>query len=163
MVRPIHVAVARLSRWGKVLLFSGSARPARFVITGGLAGLTQLVLLKILMDHGWNGLIANAVAFLLAAQLNFVLSSLFTWRDRFQGQAVGRRWLIFHASIATMAVVNMAVFAAARLVLPDLMASAVGICAAAAGNFLIGDRLIFRRRTAMIAELDAEQSQESAA
>jgi putative flippase GtrA len=146
-----------------VLLFSRNARPARFVITGGLAGLTQLALLKILIDHGWNGLIANAVAFLLAAQLNFALSSLFTWRDRFQGQAIGRRWLVFHASIATMAVVNMAVFAATRTVLPDLVASALGICAAAVGNFFIGDRLVFRRRMGTVTQIDDKQSRDSAA
>jgi putative flippase GtrA len=163
MARPIRSALARLSHWTSVLLFSRSARPARFVITGGLAGLLQLSLLKFLLDHGWNGLVANAMAFLLAAQLNFVLSSLFTWRDRLPGQAIGRRWLVFHASIATMAVVNMAVFAVARTVLPDLAASAFGICVAAIGNFFIGDRLVFRGRIGRVTQIDDEQSRESAA
>jgi len=86
------------------------------------------------------------VAFLAAAQLNFVLSSLFTWADRQTGQGIGRRWLIFHGSIAGMALANMAVFAVARLVVPDLAASATGIGVAAIGNFFIGDRLVFRAR-----------------
>lgn len=46
-----------------------------------------------------------------------------------------------------MAVVNMVVFVAARTLVPYLAASAAGICAAAVGNFLIGDRLVFRPHT----------------
>jgi putative flippase GtrA len=123
---------------------SPNARLARFAITGGLAGLAQLILLTLFTDHGWPALAANAIAFLLAAQLNFILSSLFTWADRRTGQAIGRRWLMFHGSIAGMAVLNMAVFAALRLVVPDLPASAAGIGVAAIGNYFIGDRVVFR-------------------
>jgi putative flippase GtrA len=126
--------------------FSPGARPLRFAMTGGLAGLTQLVLLKLFTDQGMHALPANLTAFLLAAQVNFALSSIFTWRDRGAGQALWRRWLIFHGSIAGMAVVNMAVFAVARTQMPDLAASVTGICAAAVGNFFIGDRLVFRPR-----------------
>jgi putative flippase GtrA len=126
--------------------FSPGARPLRFAMTGGLAGLTQLVLLKLFTDQSVHALPANAAAFLLAAQVNFVLSNLFTWRDRGAGRALWRRWLVFHGSIAGMAVVNMAVFAVARTMMPDLAASVAGICAAAFGNFLIGDHLVFRPR-----------------
>lgn len=87
------------------------------------------------------------LAFLLAAQVNFVLSGLFTWRDRRTILSWPRRWLLFHGSIAGMAVVNMLVFALSRLLLPDLAASAMGIAVAAAGNFLLGDLVIFRART----------------
>jgi putative flippase GtrA len=135
---------ARLAHRARDIAFSRLARPVRFAITGGLAGLMQLALLKLLTDYGWQALVANVVAFLLAAQLNFALSSLFTWRDRGAGRSLGRRWLAFHGSIASMAAVNLAAFAAARLALPDLVASASGICAAATGNFFIGDRLVFR-------------------
>ena len=126
--------------------FSANARPLRFAVTGGLAGLTQLALLKLFTDQGLHAVAANAAAFLLAAQLNFALSSVFTWPDRGMGQAIWRRWLTFHGSIAGMAVVNLAVFAVARTVMPDLAASVAGICAAATGNFVIGDRLVFRAR-----------------
>ncbi len=63
-----------------------------------------------LTRYGWPTLPANAVAFLLAAQVNFALSSTFTWRDRSAGRGLRRRWLAFHVSIASMAVVNMLVF-----------------------------------------------------
>src|SRR5690242_12470921 len=80
-----------------MLLFSAAGRPARFALTGGLAGLCQLALLSALTRRGWAPDVANVVAFLLAAQLNFVLSATFTWRDRLaraaSWRAVRRRWL----------------------------------------------------------------------
>jgi len=105
------------------LFLSPAARPLRFAGTGGVAGAVQLLLLSILTDHGWNAVLANGVAFLLAAQVNFALSLTVTWRDRHpagtrSGPAtVGwatRCWLLFHGSIAAMALVNMLTFAAAR-------------------------------------------------
>jgi putative flippase GtrA len=87
---------------------------------------------------------ANAAAFLLAAQLNFALSSAFTWRDRFVSHSLARRWLLFHGSIAATALLNMLTFSAARFVLPVLAASAAGIATGALGNYLLGDRVVFR-------------------
>ena len=131
----------------RALLFSETARPLRFALTGGLAGLLQLGLLALLTGRGWPATPANAVAFLLSAQVNFALSVVFTWRDRGTGAALWRRWLMFHASIAAMAVVNQLVFLAARTALPTLAAAAAGIAVAALGNFLLGDRLVFRHMT----------------
>src|SRR5438876_35527 len=115
----------------RVLLRSRAARPLRFALTGGLAGLLQLSLLALLTGRGWPTAPANAVAFLLAAQVNFALSSLFTWRDRRRTAPLWRRWLLFHGSIAAMALVNQGVFLAARMALPALVASAAGIAVAA--------------------------------
>jgi putative flippase GtrA len=56
----------------------------------------------------------------------------------------------------------MAVFAVARLMLPDLAASALGICVAAVGNFFLGDRLVFRRPVP-VTQFDDEQQREPAA
>ena len=75
--------------------------------------------------------------------MNFALSSLFTWRDRRRTAPLWRRWLLFHGSIAAMALVNQGVFLAARMALPALVASAAGIAVAAIGNYLLGDRLVF--------------------
>jgi putative flippase GtrA len=120
-----------------------AARPLRFALTGGLAGLLQLGLLALLTGHGWPTAPANAVAFLLAAQVNFALSSLFTWRDRRRAVPLWRRWLAFHGAIAATALVNQSVFLAARTVLPTLVASAAGIAVAAVGNYVLADRLVF--------------------
>jgi putative flippase GtrA len=132
----------------RALLRSPVARPLRFALTGGLAGLLQLGLLALLVGRGWPAVPANAVAFLLAAQLNFAVSSLFTWRDRQGTVPLWRRWLAFHGAIAAMALVNQGVFLAARTALPTLAASAAGIAVAAVGNYLLGDRLVFRARGA---------------
>ncbi len=150
MIHHLHPTSRGAARSVWKQLFSPRARPLRFAITGGLAGLLQLTLLGLLTRHGWSPLVANTVAFLLAAQFNFVVSNLFTWRDRRTTQSLGGRWLAFHGSIASMAVVNLVVFAVARTMLPDLLASAAGIAAASVGNFFIGDRLVFqsRRRSA---------------
>ena len=122
------------------------------MVTGGVAGLTQLLLLRAALHVGWTPLLANVVAFGLAAQLNFGLSQRFTWSDRRRALAVsaplGQRWLRFHAAIAGTALLNLAAFAATRVVLPDLLAAAVGIGSAALANYLLGDRFVFRPLTA---------------
>jgi putative flippase GtrA len=118
---------------------------ARFIAVGALASALQVALLAFLTGHGWDAFLANVAAFLLSAQVNFALSAAFTWRDRAHGAPLWRRWLLFHGSIAGTAVLNQLVFLLARLALPALLASATGSAAAALGNYLLGDRLVFRR------------------
>jgi putative flippase GtrA len=144
------------------LLLAERARPLRFALTGGLAGLVQLGLLAAMTHHGWPSLPANLAAFLLAAQLNFAVSTLFTWRDRRDNRGIGRRWLAFHACISGMAVLNMLVFVLARAVAPVLLASAIGIAAAAVGNFLLVDRLVFAARKRGPRASNAEQEDPAA-
>lgn len=132
--------------YARTLLLTDGARPLRFTFTGGTAGLIQLALLALLTGQGWPAAPANAFAFLLAVQVNFGLSSLFTWRDRPALTPLWRRWLAFHGAIAAMTALNGLVFLAAHPVLPTLPAAALGIAIAAGGNFLLGDRLVFRVR-----------------
>jgi putative flippase GtrA len=131
------------------------SRPVRFALTGIVAAGAQVTLLAALLAAGVPGLAANGSAFLLAAQVNFLLSGWFTWGDRPRGagsdRTLARRWLLFHASIAGTALLNMLVFAAARRVAPDLAASLAGIAAASAVNFFAHDRLAFRRARARTA------------
>jgi putative flippase GtrA len=127
---------------------TSAARPLRFIGTGAVAAVVQLTLLALFSHRGLDGLMANALAFLLAAQVNFALSSSFTWRDRSRTGSLLHRWMLFHCSISLMAVVNMLTFAVARTVVPLLEASVAGILMAAVGNYLIGDRLVFRTRRA---------------
>ena len=135
-----------ISRAVRHVLDSPGARPLRFAGTGVTAGGLQLILLAVLTAHGWDALRGNLVAFLIAAQFNFAVSSLVTWRDRPSGSLL-RRWMLFHVSIAVMAGLNMAVFAVAHDLVPTLVASALGIAAGACGNYVAGDRLVFRART----------------
>lgn len=131
------------------LLDSPFTRPLRFAGTGIAAGGLQLTLLAVLTAHGWEALPANVVAFLTAAQFNFVMSNVLTWRDRALTDSIRRRWLLFHASIAVMALLNMLVFVALHGLVPTVVASALGIAAGACGNYAAGDRLIFRQSPAV--------------
>ena len=130
-------------------LLARRARPLRFAIVGGATGAVQLGALAMLVRAGLQPLLANAVAFALSAQMNFVLSQTFTWRDRNSGEAERRgiagRWAAFHACISGGAVANLAVFALAIHVAPHLAAAILGIVAGASLNFLTNDRLTFRR------------------
>lgn len=131
-------------------LFSQRARPVRFICTGGFAGLIQLMLLHLWTHQGWNPVLANLAAFSLAAQVNFLLSSLFTWRDRRQVSAQRTLllcWLTFHSTIVGTASLNQMTFLLARLFLPDLGASALGIGLAALINFVLLNRLVFHPTT----------------
>jgi putative flippase GtrA len=137
------------------IALSGAARPLRFAGTGGTAASVQVLLLVVLTRHGWNALVANGVAFLMATQVNFGLSAAFTWRDRGVADSLGRRWLLYHVSVALMASVNMLVFVLVRSMVPTVLASLVGIGAGAVGNYLLGDRLVFRRRPVLAPATDA--------
>jgi putative flippase GtrA len=115
-------------------------------MTGLLASAVQLLLLGGLLHLDLRVLPANALAFALAAQVNFALSYGFTWSDR-RDVAPSRplvQWFEFLSSISSTAVLNLAVFAFASSVLPAMLAAASGIGSAACLNFLLGDRLVFR-------------------
>jgi putative flippase GtrA len=126
-------------------LFSDRVRPLRFLLVGGLCGAVQLGLFAVFLGGGVQTLPANVLAFLLSAQLNFALSRWFTWGDR-RTLGLVRRWLAFHGSIAGTALLNQCMFVVAQVATPDLVASALGIGAAAVVNFLVQDRLVFRGR-----------------
>lgn len=131
------------------LLFHEQARPLRFAVTGGIAALMQLSLLSGLIHGGTQPILANGLAFLVAAQVNFCLSQLFTWHDRTPGawtrRELVRRWLLFHGSITGAAVLNMLVFVLAHHAMPAVAASALGILVASVVNFAAHDRLAFGR------------------
>ncbi|MEI6136913.1 MAG: GtrA family protein [Chloroflexota bacterium] len=119
-------------------------RAARFALTGLICAALQLALVAAFEAAAVPGLAANALAFGLAAQLNFVLSSRFTWGDRARSGPLAWRWGAFLGAISGTAVLNMAVYALARPLVGDLEAAALGIAAAAIVNFVVGDRAIFR-------------------
>lgn len=122
----------------------------RFAATGGLAALVQLGLLAALTGGRRAPLPAEGAALLASTQVNFVLSYLYTWRDRRlpagTPRALLRRWLAYHGTVAATALLNMGVFVVSRADLPVLAASALGTAVAAALNFVAGDRLVFRMR-----------------
>lgn len=112
--------------------------------------MVQLALLHLWVANGWDALVANPVAFLASAQLNFLLSATFIWRDRRdttrRSETLFRRWVAFHGAILGTALLNQAVFVVAQLALPALLAAGLGIAAGALVNFLVQDRFVFAAR-----------------
>jgi putative flippase GtrA len=144
------------SHWSR--LFSGKARPIRFFLVGQTATLTQLCILYALTSLGWLPGVANAVALILSSQVNFFLSATFTWRDRDALESrrerngittliILGRWARFMSGIAVTTLLNDGLFILLeRTALPVLVAAIISSSVIAVVNYLMIDRLIFRRK-----------------
>ena len=120
----------------------------RFALVGGTCGLIQLGLLHVLVEAQVQENLANLAAFAISAQVNFILSQFFTWRDRWttglRPPRLISRLFLFNGSVATTGVVNQSVFGLANLIIGYLPAAALGIAVAAVTNFFLNDRIVFR-------------------
>ena len=128
-----------------------AARLLGVLCTGSIAALAQLGLLAALTQQHWNPTLAEGVALVLGAQVNFVLSYRFTWRDRrppgWTPVAVARRWSLYQGATAATAMLNLVVFVVAHHLLPVLplgWAALAGTASAAGANFVLTDRVVFR-------------------
>ena len=138
--------------------WSGHQRKLRFLMVGALCFTLQYALLRALSGAGMSRTLANGVGFVLSAQANFVLSSVFTWADRApddvpgggiskgRSNANGARWFSYNGTAAIALVANTAVFAAADRVVGALPAALAGVAAGTVVTFLACDRLIFAGR-----------------
>ncbi|GAA1677778.1 hypothetical protein GCM10009830_25910 [Glycomyces endophyticus] len=129
-------------------------RLARFSGVGLTCFAIQAGILLALERAGVPGPAANATGFLASAQVNFLLSTYFTWADRRlpRGDPWTRRWLPFQATVAVSLACNTGVYALARALFPDhlppVAAAAAGVCAGALLTYLASDFLVFRPRKA---------------
>jgi putative flippase GtrA len=122
-------------------------RALRFAAVGIVCFSVQYLVLKLLTAAGLPAAVADALGFALSAQLNFTLSTSFTWGDR-QGtfsRSLGALWLSFNASILVTLAINTGVFQLCRP-LGDLAASALGVLVGAVGNYVLCDIVVFRGR-----------------
>lgn len=130
------------------LLRTYGGRPLRFGIVGIVTFGVQIGALVALKEAGLWGVIANAIALMLAVQFNFLVSEGWVWRDRrvaaIFGRAMLQRWLTFHGCIAFSLVINFGAFLVAREFMPDIAAAVVGIGCSTLIKFLSLDRLAFR-------------------
>jgi putative flippase GtrA len=118
-------------------------RVVRFAAVGATCAAAQLALFWAVAEAGVHPSFANAFAFLVAAQMNFVLTRWVTWADRQTRRGLGLTWLHFMSAIGLTAALNFSVFEVARLFVAPLAAAAAGIGAGAVANFLISDRSVF--------------------
>ena len=127
-----------------------ASRIARFVTVGGSCGVVQLsVLHGLVAGGGMDERLANLIAFIISMEMNFVLSQFFTWRDRWSStlqplKFLARLGMFNVAAASTSGLVNQGVFNIVAIFIWYLPAAAIGICAAAAANFMLNDRLVFR-------------------
>ena len=126
------------------------ARPARFLIVGAVTAAIAIVMLEGLKSLGMGAVLAYAISLVVSLQVQFAANQAFVWGDR---ASDGRRdlfdrWLGFHTYTALSLLANLVIFAGVRLVVPDLVAVAIGTLAATAFKFGTLDRLTFKDKAA---------------
>jgi putative flippase GtrA len=142
-----------------VLHWSTHRRKLRFLLVGGVCFLLQYAVLRALSGAGVARPLANGLGFVVSAQANFLLSSVFTWADRgsmrprFDGQSMvhenpnGRRWISYNVTAAGALVVNTVVFAVTYRIVGELPAALAGVAAGTVVTYLACDRLVFAAAT----------------
>ena len=119
-----------------------------FVSVGVSCFLVQFGVLTALAAVGVDRPLANAVGFVVSAQLNFALSSRLTWRDR---QAESARTVLARLAsyngIALLSLaVNTGVFTVTYQRIGDLLAAGLGVGCGMCVTYLVCDLFIFRDR-----------------
>jgi putative flippase GtrA len=144
------LALIRAHRRYLAVLLGPFTRTLRFALIGLLCFGAQYGAAWLFVRAGIPWPAANAAAFFLSAQLNFVLSSTFTWRDR---DVAGRRWSLrrwisYNGTVLLSLAVNTAAFVALYPVTGTLVGSAAGVVAGAGATYLICNYIVFRSRRA---------------
>lgn len=119
---------------------------ARFTAVGSTCAALQLCCLIALSRLPITAFAANALALILVAQINFILSHHYTWRNRRPGSSLARRWLLFAGNLCLTGSMNVAIFSVSQHVLGDVAAAIAGMGSAAVLNFVISDRHVFTLR-----------------
>jgi putative flippase GtrA len=103
-------------------------------------------LLTVLARFGAGRPVANAVGFALSAQLNFLLNSRMTWRDRPAAgrRGTGARWLGYNVSALGSLAGNTAIFTLSYHAIGTAPAAALGVIAGTSLVYLICNLLVFR-------------------
>lgn len=124
----LHRKVKRLSKFGAV---------------GALCFSVQFVLLHWLQTE-MHFAIAYAISFMTSAQLNFVLSYVFTWHDseRKKGLRLLVTWSLFFAVASLALVVNYFVYGAVHVLLLSIFALLVATFASTCFTFTLNHLLV---------------------
>ncbi|MBL7495080.1 GtrA family protein [Frankia sp. CNm7] len=121
----------------------------RFGCVGTSCAVFQFAVLKAVELLGAQPSAAYAAGFACSAQVNFLLSSTFTWRDRTRELAGPRRWLRrwlgFNAGTLASLLVSTVVFTLVVGRFGDLLAMVIGIASGMIVSYSIGDRVVFAR------------------
>jgi putative flippase GtrA len=119
-----------------------------FTVVGVTCFLGQFALLGVLVRLGIYRPVANAASFAVSAQLNFLLSSRLTWRDRPAAgrRGTGSRWLAYNATALASLGCNTGVFIAAYRTVGTTAAAALGVVTGTCLVYLACNLVVFRRQ-----------------
>jgi putative flippase GtrA len=128
------------------VLSYGQKRIAVFAVVGAVCFGVQLALLTLMMHLGAYRPVANAVAFAISAQLNFLLSSRVTWRDRPVAgrRGTGARWLAYNGTALVSLGCNTAIFTFSYRSIGTTPAAALGVLTGTCVVYLTCNLLVFR-------------------
>jgi putative flippase GtrA len=142
-------------------------RILRFGVVAGACTLLQLGLMLALIAKGIDSVTANGIGFVVSAQVNFVLSIVFTYRDRritWSSTIIVTRWIPFNATALCALAINEVVFT--LCVQQHLAHVPAALCGAVSGSivsFTIGNKAIFSSEegnstmySATLAEVDQQ-------
>ncbi|GAA2613927.1 GtrA family protein [Paractinoplanes durhamensis] len=123
---------------------------------GGFCFGVQYAVMMALAGAGVDLSLANAAGFALSAQVNFLLSAVFTW-----GGAVGLswlRWASYNSTALLGLAMNTAVFSVVHRTFGSFLGTLAGVGAGAVFTYLVGNFLIFRqaRRAPIASTAEAE-------
>jgi putative flippase GtrA len=117
-----------------------------FLCVGATCFLAQYTALTAMAALGTYRPLANALGFVISAQLNFALSARLTWRDRpsSAGRGLLARWASYNGTALISLAVNTAAFTVTYHRLGSLGAAAAGVLSGMIVTYLVCDLLIFR-------------------
>lgn len=129
---------------------STGVRVLRFNAVGVLGWGVQAMVLWLLVRGGMPALAAVPLAVLVAAAHNFAWHERFTWPGRPPGERLRRAGLFMLTNGAAPAAANTVLTSAILPVTGGhvVPANLLAVLVLAAGNYLVSDRLVFRRRKA---------------
>jgi putative flippase GtrA len=136
------------SRPAAYRLLARNRRFATYVAVGVTSFTVQFVLLAILVRLSVYRPVANGVAFALSAQVNFVLSSRFTWGDRPAGgwRGIAVRWAAYNSLALVSLGCDTAIFVLTYRVIGTAPAAVLGVAVVTCMVYLVCNTLIFAGR-----------------
>jgi putative flippase GtrA len=117
-----------------------------FAAIGATCFLAQFILLTVMTNLGAYRPLANAASFAISAQLNFLLSTRITWRDRPSagGRGTTARWLAYNGTALISLGCNTAVFVLVYHAIGTTPAAMLGVLTGTCIVYLICNLLVFR-------------------
>lgn len=126
-------------------------RATRFMIVGASGVIPNLAVLRLLVDHNVDYLVAAVVAIQVSIVWNFAGAELLVWQDRDSTRRLTRRFAQFAAvgetDLLRLPFVYLLVDVAD---LGSTLATLITICAAFMLRFTLADKIVYRIRPAVI-------------